>query len=154
MTVSNQNSAGRARRNILLGGVALAALGLAGGTVVRAHAAGILSQAGSTIAPIPSNITANLVAQQQAQTVALQAENQLSRTTAAIQAMQNLQMAAHNLALSAPSSVADGLQTGGLVPDSGLASAGCLLYTSPLARADQRKIIRLAGGQRGIAVAR
>jgi filamentous hemagglutinin family protein len=124
MTVSNQNSAGRARRNILLGGVALAALGLAGGTVVRAHAAGILSQAGSTIAPIPSNITANLVAQQQAQTVALQAENQLSRTTAAIQAMQNLQMAAHNLALSAPSSVADGLQTGGLVPDSGLASAG------------------------------
>ncbi len=124
MTAPDQNSAGRARQKILLGGIALAALGLAGGTVMRAHAAGILSQAGSAVAPIPSSITANLVTQQQAQAVALQAENQLSRATTAIQAMENLQAAATNLALTAPSSVPDGLQTGGLVPDSGLASSG------------------------------
>jgi filamentous hemagglutinin family protein len=111
-------------KNRLLGGVALAALALAGGTMSRAHALGILSQGGSTIAPIPSSVTANLVAQQQSQAVAVQAQNQLSRITNAMQALQNMQTAARNLALAAPSTVPDGLQTGGLVPNSGLASPG------------------------------
>jgi filamentous hemagglutinin family protein len=117
---------GRAgRRKLLLVGLAIAAIGMAYGTGLRAHAAGVLSsQTGSAIAPVTSSVTANLLAQQQAQDVAAQAQDQLSRITTALQALQTMQTAAHNGALTAPSSVADGLQTGGLVPDSGLASAG------------------------------
>ncbi len=56
--------------------------------------------------------------------MAVQAQNQLARITTAMQAMQNLQTTARNLALTAPGTVPDGLQSGGLVPNSGLAAAG------------------------------
>jgi filamentous hemagglutinin family protein len=111
-----------ARRNRLLRGTALAACALI--SVSHAYAAGILSQGASSIAPVPASITANLATQQQAQLVAVQAQNQLSRVTNALQAMQTMQTAARNLALAAPSTVPAGLQTGGLVPNSGLAAPG------------------------------
>jgi filamentous hemagglutinin family protein len=61
---------------------------------------------------------------QQAAAATQQSMNALTRTTQAIQAMQNAQTAARNLAGSAPSNVPNGLVPGGLVPDSGLAGPG------------------------------
>jgi len=116
---------GRLRRKLVFGGIALAALGLAGLHVRAAHAAGTLTQgATASFAPVASSVTANLAAAQQAQAVAVQAQDQLARVTAALQAMQNLQSTAHGLAAAAASTVPDGLSQGGLVPDSGLAAAG------------------------------
>jgi filamentous hemagglutinin family protein len=102
---------------------------LAAGVASNAHGAGILTQrgasnAGGAIAPVGASVAANLLAQQQAAAVASQSANQLSKITAALQSMQTMQTAARNLSLAGPSSVPDGLQTGGLVPDSGLARAG------------------------------
>jgi filamentous hemagglutinin len=54
---------------------------------------------------------------QQAAAATQQSMNALTRATQAIQAMQAVQGAAHNLALSAPSSVPNGLVPGGLVVD-------------------------------------
>ena len=99
----------------LVTGGALAALAF-GGQLPRARAAGTLSQGNAAMAAIPSSIAANLAAEQQGQAVAAQAENQLARVNTALQAMQNLQTAARNLAFTAPSAVPEGLQPGGLVP--------------------------------------
>jgi filamentous hemagglutinin family protein len=107
----------------LLGSAGLALLVL-GALAPHARAAGALSQGNLGIAPVASSLAANLAAEQQAQSVGLQAQNQLSRISMAMQAMQNLQTAAHNLALTAPSPVPDGLAANGLVPDSGLAAPG------------------------------
>ncbi len=120
----------RGSRKYLLAGVALTALASASLSAVRAHAAGILSQSGQSgqsgvaVAPVASSVSSALAAAQQSQLAALAAQNQLARVTTAIQAMQNLQSSARSLAIGAPGTVPDGLQTGGLVPDSGLASAG------------------------------
>jgi filamentous hemagglutinin family protein len=107
----------------LLGSAGLALLVL-GALAPHARAAGALSQGNLGIAPVASSLAANLAAEQQAQSVGLQAQNQLSRISMAMQAMQNLQTAAHNLALNGPSPVPDGLAANGLVPDSGLAAPG------------------------------
>jgi filamentous hemagglutinin family protein len=104
------------------------ALVLAGFTaslpVASALAAGILTQRGQTPAPVTASVTANLVAQQQSAAVATQSTNQLSKVATALLAVQAAQTAAQNIAIAAPSGVPNGLQTGGLVPDSGLASPG------------------------------
>ncbi len=92
--------------------------------VASALAAGILTQRGNTPAPVTASVTANLVAQQQSAAVAAQSANELSKVATALLAVQAAQTAAHNLAIAAPSSIPDGLQIGGLVPDSGLARAG------------------------------
>ncbi len=115
----------RRRRKLVFGGIALAALGLAVLHARAAHAAGTLTQGySSAIAPVASSVTANLAAAQQAQAVAVQAQDQLARVTAALQAMQSLQSTAHGLAAAAASTVPEGLSPGGLVPDSGLAATG------------------------------
>jgi filamentous hemagglutinin family protein len=92
--------------------------------VAPALAGGILTQRGTAPAPVTASVTANLVAQQQSAAVATQSANELSKVATALLAVQTAQMAARSIAVAAPSSVADGLQTGGLVPDSGLARAG------------------------------
>jgi len=107
----------------LLGSAGLALL-VMGALAPHAQAAGALSQGNAGIAPVASSLAANLAAEQQAQSVGLQAQNQLSRISMAMQSMQNLQTAARNLALTAPSAVPDGLAANGLVPDSGLAAPG------------------------------
>jgi filamentous hemagglutinin family protein len=70
-------------------------------------------------------------ASQQAAAIAKQSQNALMRATQAIQAMQAVQSAARNLAVSGPNSlgaglpaVTNGLSAGGLIPDSGLAATG------------------------------
>jgi filamentous hemagglutinin family protein len=102
--------------------VSLAALILAG--VVPADAAGILTQGGSFTPPVTASVAASMAGAQQEAAMALRSQNELSRISTAMQAMQNLQTAARNLAITAPSVVPDGLVTGGLVPDSGLAAPG------------------------------
>ena len=106
----------RAKRKTLWWGVAFGALaGLA--VVPRAHAAGILTQgANAAVAPVATGIAASLAAEQQSDSVALQAQNQLARVSTALQAMQNMQSAARNLAFTMPGTVPDGLQPGGLAP--------------------------------------
>src|SRR5262249_54002495 len=54
---------------------------------------------------------------QQAAQVAQQGASALSRATLAVQAMQAAQSAAHNLALSTPRAVPNGLVAGGLQPN-------------------------------------
>ena len=121
MTVSVKecSAAGRGRISCRwLAGSSLAVIMLAFGPAPRVLAAGILTQGGNAgIVPVTSSITSTLAAEQQANVVAAQAQNQLSRIATAMQAMQNLQTAAHNLSLSTPSAIPSGLQSGGLVPD-------------------------------------
>jgi filamentous hemagglutinin family protein len=78
--------------------------------------------AGTSAAASAAN--AAVVSAQQAAQATAQSMNSLTRATLAVQAMAAAQAAAHNLALSAPSSVPNGLTPGGLVPDSGLAAPG------------------------------
>ncbi len=106
-------------------GGALALLALA--TPLRAAAAGgILTQRGASTSPAPvaASVAANLLAQQQAAAVAAQSQNELSKISTALLAVQAAQTAARNLAVAAPASVPNGLRSGGLVPDSGLAAPG------------------------------
>jgi filamentous hemagglutinin family protein len=67
---------------------------------------------------------AAIISAQQAAQATQQSMNSLTRATQALQAMQAAQTAAHNLAASTPSNVPNGLSSGGLVPDSGLAGPG------------------------------
>ena len=108
-------------RHIVAAGLAV----LAAIAPVRfAHAAGLLTQRGAAPAPVLASMTANLLAQQQAATVAAQSQNELSQISTALLAAQAAQNTARNLAVAAPSSVPNGLQAGGLVPNSGLARPG------------------------------
>ncbi len=100
--------------------VILAAVSPAG----LAQAGNILSQRGTAPAPVTASMTANLLAQQQAAAVAMQSQNELAKISSALLAVQAAQTAARNAAAAAPSTVQNGLQTGGLVPDSGLAAPG------------------------------
>ena len=114
----------RTRRKYLLGCTAFAVFA-AGGIVAKSYAAGMLSQASNAaVAPVLSSVSSALAQQQQANQVATQAVSQLARVTTELQAMQNMQAVARNAAIAAPDTVADGLNMGGLVPDSGLASSG------------------------------
>ncbi|MBR0871346.1 filamentous hemagglutinin family protein [Bradyrhizobium tropiciagri] len=63
-------------------------------------------------------------AAQQAQQAAQNSQASMTRATQAIQALRAAQSAARGIAANAPSSVANGLNAGGLVPDSGLKSPG------------------------------
>jgi filamentous hemagglutinin family protein len=100
----------------LLGGAGLAMLVL-GSQAPHALAAGALSQGSVGLAPVASSLATNLAAEQQAQSVGLQAQNQLSRIATAMQAMQNMQTSARKLALTAPNTVPNGLTPNGLVPN-------------------------------------
>ncbi|WP_167355751.1 hypothetical protein, partial [Pseudomonas graminis] len=64
------------------------------------------------------------VAAQQAQQAAQNSQQSLMRATRAIQALQAMQTQARNVSASAPSTIPNGLNVGGLVPDSGLKATG------------------------------
>ncbi len=65
-----------------------------------------------------------IISAQQAAAATQQSMNLLARATQALQAMQAAQNAARSLAQSTAGNVPNGLTTGGLVPDSGLAHLG------------------------------
>jgi hypothetical protein len=72
-----------------------------------------------------SNAAASAITSaQQAATATQQSMQSLTRTLQAIQAMQAVQAAARNQSANTANSVPNGLVTGGLVPDSGLAGGG------------------------------
>ncbi len=108
-------------RTALLAGVSLAAL-VWMQTSAKAHP--LYGMAGATSVTSQASAAAIANAQQSAQT-AQQAMSQLSRATQAVQAMlQQTQATARALAQQTPSGIPNGLATGGLVPDSGLAAQG------------------------------
>lgn len=107
-------------RAVLLAGVSAATLLAIG---MPAQARNILSLGGGSSA-VASTTASALTAAEQAATAAAQAQNSLATVTRAIQAMQTAQSAARALSLTVPSTVPNGLTTGGLVPDSGLAGPG------------------------------
>ncbi|MCA6116450.1 filamentous hemagglutinin family protein [Bradyrhizobium sp. WSM 1738] len=97
------------RHAALLASVSAAAL-LMADTVAHGRSLG-----GQGAAPSQAAISAAQSASQEASRAAQQASNSLKRATQAIQAMQAAQQAARNLALTAPSTVQNGLRPGGLV---------------------------------------
>ena len=76
------------------------------------------------MAPITASQTGAMVQAQQAAALAAQSSNSLARMTQALAAMRTMQSAARAITLAVPSITPNGLQLGGLVPDSGLAAAG------------------------------
>ena len=125
-TASNTNGARICRRNahrwLLLAGVSALAMAVHA-TPADAVCLGRCGGGGAASATAAAANSA-IMSAQQAAAATEQSMNSLSRATQAVQAMQAAQTAAHNLALSAPSSVPNGLVSGGLVPDSGLAAPG------------------------------
>jgi filamentous hemagglutinin family protein len=102
---------------------------LASVSVLTLLTAGTPARAGNLLArsapsPVSNAMAGAGASAQQAAAMAQQSMASLARATQAIAAMQAAQSAARNLVLAAPSTVPDGLASGGLVPDSGLASAG------------------------------
>jgi hypothetical protein len=105
----------------LLSGVSALALLPLSGTPAQAIC---LRCSSATVSPTNSAMNAAISSAQQAAQVAQTAQNALTRSAQAIQAMQAVQNNARGFAMGAASSVPNGLATGGLVPDSGLASPG------------------------------
>jgi filamentous hemagglutinin family protein len=107
------------RRLWLLAGVSTIAIAVSSGASARPIGGATNGSAATTAA---SN--AALQAAQQAAQAAANSQQSLARAARAIQALQAAQAAARQLAARNGSSVPDGLATGGLVPDSGLAAPG------------------------------
>jgi len=104
----------------LLGGASI--LAMAG--PADAVCLGRCSGGGAVTSAVTAAANSAIISAQQAAAATQQSMNSLTRATQALQAMQAAQTAAHNLAASTPSNVPNGLATGGLVPDSGLAGPG------------------------------
>src|ERR1700761_1192515 len=131
MLVNDLNSSRYRRRSAFMAGASVLAFAIAGSPGAQARPIGS-NQASSATS---SAANAALLSAQQAAAIANNAQNSLARATKALQALQALQNAARNLAVSGPNNlgldpnhsglqlpdVADGLNTGGLVPSSGLA---------------------------------
>lgn len=100
----------RALDRLLLGGVSLLALM----TVSDLGEARSLTPGSNTVAPTATAQQAAIAAAQQAAGAAAQAQASLARAAAALAAMRKLQLDA--AALAQPSSVPNGVQTGGLMP--------------------------------------
>ena len=115
-------SSSRSFRAWLLAGVSITSL-LWNNAPARAlpFSAAIGGQASAAAA---SAAAAAAAGSAQAQIVTQRSMTTLLRAAQAVQAMQQVQSAARNLALSAPGNVPNGLAAGGLVPDSLLASPG------------------------------
>src|SRR5580693_5476515 len=107
----------RSHASTLLGGVSLSALLLAGGP---AEARNTLTS--GSLSPTASVMAAQQAAAAQAAAAGQQAQASLAQAAAALQAMKSAQQSAHALASQAPSGVPNGLVTGGLKPDPGIAS--------------------------------
>ncbi len=107
------------RRALFLAGVSLVAMAASSGASARPFGYSSISTAATAAATSAAQDAA-----QQAQQTALNAQQSMARATRAIQALQAAQSAARALAAGTPSSVPNGLNAGGLVPDSGLKAPG------------------------------
>jgi filamentous hemagglutinin len=93
-------------------------------TSLTAHGGDILRGSATSSSQSGGSGAANASAAAQAAIISPRAKDILSRTTQALQSVETMQSAARSAALAAASSVPNGLNTGGLVPDSGIASSG------------------------------
>lgn len=116
-TLVHRNAMRRAFDKALLGGVSLLALMMGSGL---GEARSLLAT--SVVAPTAVAQQAALAAAQQAAGAAAQAQASLARAAAALAAARQLQLDAATAARALPSSVPDGLTTGGLMPAGGTAS--------------------------------
>ena len=105
----------RSPAGMLLGGVSLSAMLLAGGPV---HARNLLTN--GIVSPTASVMAAQQAAAAQAAAAGQQARASLAQAAAALAAMRTAQQAAHALASQASSNVPNGLTAGGLQPDPGI----------------------------------
>ncbi|QPF87794.1 filamentous hemagglutinin family protein [Bradyrhizobium genosp. L] len=108
------------RRGLLLAGVSSIAIAMSSQAVARPF--GNWGNGGTAAAQ--AAMSAAQQAAQQAQQAAQNTQASMMRATQAIQALRAAQSAARGIAASAPSTVANGLNVGGLVPDSGLKAPG------------------------------
>ncbi|MDI4235724.1 filamentous hemagglutinin family protein [Bradyrhizobium sp. Arg237L] len=107
------------RRALLLVGASTVAIAVSSG----AHARPFGSWGANTAATQAATAAAQAAAQR-AQQAAQNTQASMARAAQAIQALRAAQSAARGLAASAPSSIPNGLNIGGLVPSSGLAAPG------------------------------
>ncbi|WP_027580552.1 filamentous haemagglutinin family protein [Bradyrhizobium sp. Ai1a-2] len=107
------------RRALLLVGASTVAIAVSSG----AHARPFGSW-GSTTAATQAAANAAQAAAQQAAQAAQNTQASMARAAQAVQALRAAQSAARNLAANAPSAIPNGLNVGGLVPDSGLRAPG------------------------------
>ena len=108
------------RRGLLLAGVSSIAIAMSSPAAARPFG----TWGGVSTAATQAAVSAAQAAAQQAQQAAQNSQASMTRATQAIQALQAAQSAARGLAASAPSTVPNGLNAGGLVPNSGLAASG------------------------------
>ena len=110
-------------RRVLLAGTSAIALSMLLSAATPAHARCLFCSTDTTGATNAAMSAAILSAQQAGQ-LAQASQAALARAATAVRAMQAVQANARSLALGVAPSVPNGLVTGGLVPDSGLTSAG------------------------------
>ncbi|WP_342710252.1 filamentous hemagglutinin family protein [Bradyrhizobium sp. B124] len=108
------------RRGLLLAGVSSIAIAMGSPAAARPFG----TWGGVSTAATQAAVSAAQAAAQQAQQAAQNSQASMTRAAQAIQALQAAQSAARGLAVSAPSTVPNGLNAGGLVPNSGLAASG------------------------------
>ncbi len=128
LLTGSERKRAHACRTLLLRGASVAAL-LTGLALSTSAQAGDILRGNAVASPVAAITAAQTAANVQAQASAITAQNSLARTTQALQAMQAAQSAAHNLAIAAPSNVPNGLQVGGLVPDTGVPASGAVPST-------------------------
>lgn len=107
------------RRTLFLAGVSSVAIAVSSSASARPFGTW-----GGNNAATQAATDAAQVAAQQAQQAAQNSQQSLMRATRAIQTLQAMQTQARNIAASTPSSVPNGLNPGGLVPDGGLKALG------------------------------
>ncbi|WP_298364966.1 filamentous haemagglutinin family protein [uncultured Bradyrhizobium sp.] len=108
------------RRGLLLAGVSSIAIAMGSPAAARPFG----TWGGVSTAATQAAVSAAQAAAQQAQQAAQNSQASMTRAAQAIQALQAAQSVARGLAASAPSTVPNGLNAGGLVPNSGLAASG------------------------------
>ncbi|MCC8960123.1 filamentous hemagglutinin N-terminal domain-containing protein [Bradyrhizobium sp. Pear77] len=108
------------RRGLLLAGASSIAIAMGSPAAARPFG----TWGGVSTAATQAAVSAAQTAAQQAQQAAQNSQASMTRAAQAIQALQAAQSAARGLAASAPSTVPNGLNAGGLVPNSGLVASG------------------------------
>ena len=107
------------RRTLFLAGVSSVAIAVSSSASARPFGTWGVNTAATQVATDAAQVAA-----QQAQQAAQNSQQSLMRATRAIQALQAMQTQARNVSASAPSTIPNGLNVGGLVPDSGLKATG------------------------------
>ncbi|MBR1201887.1 MULTISPECIES: filamentous haemagglutinin family protein [unclassified Bradyrhizobium] len=108
------------RRGLLLAGVSSIAIAMGSPAAARPFG----TWGGVSTAATQAAVSAAQAAAQQAQQAAQNSQASMTRAAQAIQALQAAQSVARGLAANAPSTVPNGLNAGGLVPNTGLAASG------------------------------